>query len=562
MRPALSHFRGDTSRPMLDQTIGSAFDEVAARHRDRMALVVRHQEVRWTYGDLKEQTDNFAAGLWRLGLRSGDRIGIWAPNCSEWTVTQYAAAKLGLILVNLNPAYTRAEIQYALTKVGCKALVFAHSFKESRYLDMLRELASEIDASSPGQLVAEMLPDLGVLICTSRNHFDGVLRFEDVSRDGALTLQSGFQEWPENLRPDDPINIQFTSGTTGAPKAATLTHRGLLNVAWFTGDVCGTTSEDSICVPLPLFHIFGMLTGNLLAMLRGAKIVHPGDGFNAEGVLSAVEEEACTSLYGVPTMFIAELNSNTLCCRDLSRLHSGIIAGAVVPMELLRRIMSEMNMADVVNGYGMTETSSAIMVTSPTDTPTRRVSSVGRVMPHIEAKIIDGNGKTVPIGGAGEICVRGYSTMLGYWGDPEATSRTIDADGWLRTGDIGVFDESGYGKIVGRLKEMVIRGGENISCGEIEERLLTHPGVESVYVVGVPDEKYGEELCACVRLAANQCVSADQLREFCRGQIAHFKIPRYIRFVEEFPLTASGKVQKFVLAAESAEALGLIVASE
>jgi fatty-acyl-CoA synthase len=555
-RLGLSHFQGERSRPLIETTIGNALDDVADRHRDRIALVVRHQGVRWSYRELVSQVDRLAAGLWRAGLRPGDRIGIWAPNCAEWTVTQYAAAKLGLILVNLNPAYRTTEIKYALTKVGCKALVFAHSFKESRYLDMLRSIAPEIGRS--GELRAAAMPDLRLLICTASGREEGITRFRDILDDGRLAVHNGFSEWPEKLSPSDPINIQFTSGTTGAPKAATLSHRGLLNNAWFTGEIIGTSHQDAICVPLPLYHIFGMLTGNLLAMLRGAKIVHPGDAFDADCVLSAVEEEQCTSLYAVPTMFLSELASLETRNRNLSALRTGIIAGAVVPMELLRRIMTEMNMTGIVNGYGMTETSSAIMVTSPTDTPERRVSSVGRVVPHVEAKIVDSNGVTVPVGEAGEIYARGYSVMLGYWDDPDTTAKVIDPEGWVRTGDIGVFDENGYGKIVGRIKEMVIRGGENISCGEIEDFLLLHPAVESAQVVGVPDEKYGEELCACIKLKQNASVNGDELQDFCRGKISHFKVPRYVRFVDEFPLTASGKVQKFILAKSSAQYLGLI----
>jgi fatty-acyl-CoA synthase len=546
---------------MIETTVGEAFDAAVTRHGERIALVVRHQGIRWTYRELGSRVDGFAAGLLRLGLRQGDRIGIWAPNCVEWTVTQYAAAKLGLILVNLNPAYQAAEIKYALRKVGCKALVLADRFKGSHYLEMLRALAPEIDKSSPGALHSAQLPDLRCLICTGSEHHDGFLRFEDIADAGSLTTQNGFSGWPEGMAPSDPINIQFTSGTTGGPKAATLSHRGLLNNAWFTGAICGTSCDDGICVPLPLYHIFGMLTGNLLAMLRGAKIVHPGAAFDADEVLSAVEEEKCTSLYGVPTMFVAALDSLASRRRDLSSLRTGIIAGSVVPMELLQRVMTEMHMTGVVNGYGMTETSSAIMVTSPTDTPERRVTSVGRVVPHVEARIIDANGATVPIGERGEILARGYSTMLGYWDDIEMTKRTIDPEGWVHTGDIGVFDEHGYGKIVGRIKEMVIRGGENISCGEIEELLLRHTAVDAVHVVGVPDRKYGEELCACVKLKRNEEAHADDIREFCRGRIAHFKIPRYVRFVDAFPLTASGKVQKFLLAEHSARDLGLIGAA-
>jgi fatty-acyl-CoA synthase len=557
----LSQFKGDQSQPLIEATIGAALDDVAERYGDRTALVVRHQQVRWSYRDLKRQVDGFAAGLWQSGLRPGDRIGIWAPNCVEWTVTQYASAKIGLILVNLNPAYRTTEIKYALAKVGCKALVFAHSFKSSRYLDMLRSLIPEIGRSQSGELHSAAMPELRILICTAPECHDGVTRFQDVAENGLRAVREGFN-WPRGLKPSDPINIQYTSGTTGAPKAATLSHHGLLNNAWFTGQISGTLEHDSICVPLPLFHIFGMLTGNLLAMLRGAKIVHPGDAFDADGVLSAVEEERCTSLYGTPTMFVSELASLEVRPRDLSSLRTGIIAGAVVPMELLRRVMTEMNMTGVVNGYGMTETSSAIMVTSPTDTPERRVTTVGRVVPHVEAKIVDATGATVQIGEAGEILVRGYSTMLGYWGDPETTSKTIDSEGWLRTGDLGMFDESGYGKIVGRIKDLVIRGGENISCGEIEEFLLLHPAIESACVVGVPDDRYGEELCACLKLKAGSHVKDHEVQDYCKGKISHYKIPRYVRFVDDFPLTTSGKVQKFVLAKSSAQLLGLSNAEE
>lgn len=553
----LSHFQGEQSQPLIDATIGAALDDVAERYGDHIALVVRHQQVRWSYRDLKRWADGFAGGLWQAGLRPGDRIGIWAPNCVEWTVTQYASAKIGLILVNLNPAYRAAEIEYALTKVGCKALVFAHSFKSSRYLDMLRSLIPEIGRSRSDELHSAAMPELRLLICTALECHDGVIRFQDVVEKGLRVVREGFA-WPRGLKSSDPINIQYTSGTTGAPKAAILSHRGLLNNAWFTGQICGTLEGDAICVPLPLFHIFGMLTGNLLAILRGAKIVHPGDAFDADSVLSAVEDERCTSLYGTPTMFVSELASLEERPRDLSSLRTGIIAGAVVPMELLRRVMTEMNMTGVVNGYGMTETSSAIMVTSPTDTAERRVATVGRVVPHVEAKIVDPAGSTVRIGEAGEILVRGYSTMLGYWGDPETTSKTIDPEGWLRTGDLGMFDESGYGKIVGRIKDMIIRGGENISCGEIEEFLLLHPAIESACVVGVPDDRYGEELCACLKLKVGSHVKEREVQEFCKGKISHYKIPRYVRFVDDFPLTTSGKVQKFLLAKSSAQLLGLI----
>jgi len=552
-----SHFSGARTPPLIEKTIGAAFDEIVTRHPHNSALIVRHQDVRLNYRQLGERVDQVAAGLWSLGLRPGDRLGIWAPNCVEWTLTQYAAAKLGVILVNLNPAYRANEIRYALAKVGCKALVLAQSFRESRYVEMMREIAPEIGRGDALELHSDALPELKLLICTSRERIDGIHRFVDLAATGAAALADGFNHWPRHLDPADPINIQFTSGTTGAPKAATLSHRGLLNSAWFTGDIIDVRESDSICVPLPLFHIFGMLTGNLLAMLRGAAIVHPGDRFDAESVLDAVEAERCTLLYGVPTMFAAELETLALRPRELNSLRGGIIAGAVVPMQLLQQIMTKMNMAGVVNGYGMTETHSAIMVTSPRDTPARRITSVGRVVPHVDVRIVDSNGDVVAIGEPGEIQVRGYSTMLGYWNDEQATADAIDRDGWLRSGDLGIFDEDGYGKIVGRLKEIVIRGGENISCGEIEELLLGHPAVAGAQVVGVPDEKFGEELCACLMLASGSNLSAEDVRAFCRGRISHYKIPRYVRFVDSFPLTASGKVQKFSLARSSAEELGL-----
>ncbi|TQF34856.1 AMP-binding protein [Bradyrhizobium sp. UNPF46] len=555
--PNGSWFRGDRSTKLIESTISSALDETIARFPNALALVVRHQGIRLTYEQLGRRVDSVAAGFWKLGLRPGERIGIWAPNCVEWTLTQYAAAKIGLILVNLNPAYRANEIGYALAKVGCKALVCAHTFKDNRYVEILRSLVPELAGPASRELRSSALPGLKSLICTSSDEFEGVHRFSDVEETGRSALTEGFDAWPTELRASDPINIQFTSGTTGAPKAATLSHRGLLNSAWFTGEICQVRSHDTICMPLPLFHIFGMLTGNLLSMLRGATIVYPNEAFLADDVLQAVEEENCTYLYGVPTMFIAELASLETRPRDLSSLRGGIIAGSVVPMELLRRIMAEMNMSGVVNGYGMTETSSAIMVTSPADTPTRRVTSVGRVVPHMEAKIVDPAGAVVAIGEPGEIHVRGYGTMLGYWEDPEATARTIDEGGWLRTGDIGSFDEHGYGRIVGRLKEMVIRGGENISCGEIEDFLAGHPSISGVQVVGVPDPKYGEELCACVILKAGAEMSVEALRAYCKSNIAHYKVPRYVRFVQSFPLTASGKVQKFVLASASAQELGL-----
>jgi fatty-acyl-CoA synthase len=552
-----SYVRGDVTTPLLADTIGSAFDRAVQRHGDSTALVVSHQKLVWSYAELASNVEAFAAGLFRLGLLRGDRIGIWAPNCVEWTVTQYAAAKLGLILVNLNPAYRVTEIEFALNKAGCRALVLADRFKASDYIQMLRTLAPELASSVPGKLKAERLPDLEIVIQLGSGSLRGVFRFDEIGTLGRDVDRQLLVDAAARLDCDDPINIQFTSGTTGSPKGATLSHRNLLNSSYFTGRICGISSSDAICVPLPLYHVFGMAIGNLLAMLFGAKVVHPGEVFEPDAVLEAVERERCTSLYGVPTMFIAQLASRDFKQRDLSSLRTGIIAGASVPMELMRRVIADMRMEQVVIGYGMTETSATVMITSPADPLERRVATVGRVVPHVEVKVVDERSEIVPRGQVGEICVRGYSIMLGYWGDPEKTAEAIDADGWMHTGDLGTIDRDGYGKIVGRLKELVIRGGENISPVEIEDFLHRHPQVEMAQIVGVPDDKYGEELCACIKLKDGRRPSEAELRDFCRGEIAHFKIPRYVRFVDIFPMTASGKVQKYLLAEQSARELGL-----
>ena len=552
-----SYVRGDVDTPLLGDTIGTAFDRAVQRYGDSTALVVSHQQVAWSYAELASNVAAFAAGLFRLGLIRGDRIGIWAPNCVEWTVTQYAAAKLGLILVNLNPAYRVTEIEFALNKAGCRALVLADRFKASDYIQMLRTLAPELASSVPGKLKAERLPHLEIVIQLGSESLRGVFRFDEISTLGKDVDRQLLIDAAARLDCDDPINIQFTSGTTGSPKGATLSHRNLLNSSYFTGIICGISSSDAICVPLPLYHVFGMAIGNLLAMLFGAKVVHPGEAFEPDAVLQAVEREQCTSLYGVPTMFIAQLASPDFKQRDLSSLRTGIIAGASVPIELMRRVIADMRMEQVVIGYGMTETSATVMITSPADTLERRVATVGRVVPHVEVKIVDERSEIVARGQVGEICVRGYSVMLGYWEDRQKTAEAIDADGWMHTGDLGTIDRDGYGRIVGRLKELVIRGGENISPAEIEEFLHRHPKVEMAQIVGVPDEKYGEELCACIKTKSGAKLSDEEVREFCRGEIAHFKIPRHVRFVEIFPMTASGKVQKYLLAEQSARELGL-----
>ncbi len=554
---ALSYDHGTSDAKLIGETIGNAFDRTAALHADREALVVRHQGVRWTWSELRHRVDALAAGLLRLGLEPGDRVGIWAPNCSEWTLTQFATAKAGLILVNINPAYRRAELEYALNKVECKALVLAPALKTSDYLGIVADLAPELATATPGHLHAQALPHLRIVVRLGDERTPGMLNFADVARGGGDAERARLAELATTLQFDDPINIQFTSGTTGFPKGATLTHQNILNNGFFVGEAIRLTHEDRLCIPVPLYHCFGMVMGNLGCMTHGATMVYPNDAFDPLTVLQAVSEERCTALYGVPTMFIAELDHPRFAEFDLSTLRTGIMAGSPCPIEVMKRVQAQMNMRQVTIAYGMTETSPVSTQSSVDDPLERRVSTVGRVQPHIEVKIVDANGRIVPRGVTGEFCTRGYSVMRGYWNDEEKTREAIDAGGWMHTGDLATMDAEGYVNIVGRLKDMVIRGGENVYPREIEEFLYRHPKVQDVQVIGVPDAKYGEELCAWIMLRAGHAATADEIREFCRGQIAHYKIPRHIRFVDAFPMTITGKVQKFVMRKETIEALGL-----
>jgi fatty-acyl-CoA synthase len=554
-----SYVQGASSVPLIGETIGVHFDRAAACWRDRPALIVRHQNVRWTYGELKERVDALAAGLLALGLAPGDRIGIWSPNNSEWAITQFATAKAGLILVNINPAYRVSELEYALNKVGCKALITAAKFKGSDYIGMLRELAPEIDRSEPGRLEAKRLPSLTTLIRIGGEESRGCYAFDEVLRMGRDRHRARLEELASKLQFDEPINIQFTSGTTGAPKGATLTHHNILNNGYFIGEAMRLTDRDSICIPVPLYHCFGMVLGNLACITHGAAMVYPSEGFDPLATLEAVAAERCTVLYGVPTMFIAELGHPEFGRFDLSSLRTGIMAGSPCPIEVMKRCVSEMNMREVTIAYGMTETSPVSTQTSCDDSLERRVSTVGRVHPHVEIKIVDGEGRVVPPGMPGEFCTRGYSVMLGYWGDPERTAEAIDRAGWMHTGDLATIDADGFCNIVGRIKDMVIRGGENVYPREIEEFLFRHPKVEAVQVVGVPDNKYGEELCAWVKLKAGTSATAEEIQAFCKGQIAHYKIPRHIRFVDGFPMTVTGKVQKFVMREQMIRELGVVV---
>ena len=552
-----SYAHGASSTPLIGDTIGVHFDKSAERWPDRPALIVRQQNVRWTYRELKEQVDAFAAGLLALGLAPGDRIGIWSPNNAEWVITQFATAKAGLILVNINPAYRTYELEYALNKVGCKALITAERFKTSDYLGMLRELMPEIEGAAPGEVRAKRVPTLTTLIRIDGGETPGYVRFDDVLGMGGERHRRMLAELQPKLQFDDAINIQFTSGTTGAPKGATLTHHNLLNNGYFIGEAQRLTDRDKVCIPVPLYHCFGMVLGNLACVTHGSAMVYPGEGFDPLATLETVESERCTALYGVPTMFIAELGHPEFKRFDLTSLRTGIMAGSPCPIEVMRRCVAEMNMREVTIAYGMTETSPVSTQTSCDDPLERRVSTVGRVHPHIEVKIVDSEGRIVPPGTPGELCTRGYSVMLGYWDDVDMTVQAIDRGHWMHTGDLATIDEQGYVNIVGRIKEMVIRGGENVYPREIEEFLFRHPKVEAVQVVGVPDAKYGEELCAWIKLKSGVAATPVEIQEFCKDQIAHYKIPRYIKFVDAFPMTVTGKVQKFIMREQMIEELGL-----
>ena len=538
-----SYANGPSTQPLLGETIGENLERTAARVPDNLALVSRHQDRRYTYAEFNAAVDEVARGLLALGLERGDRIGIWSPNNAEWVLVQYATAKVGVILVNINPAYRTSELAYALNQSGCRMLIAAQSFKTSNYEAMIGEVRPD-------------LPALEKVILIGTPGWDELIAGAASVSDEALRERSALLQF------DDPINIQYTSGTTGFPKGATLSHHNILNNGYFIGEACRYTEADRVCIPVPFYHCFGMVLGNLACTTHGAAIVIPEAGFEPRATLEAVAAEGCTSLYGVPTMFIAELEHPDFESFDLSTLRTGIMAGSPCPVEVMKQVVSRMHMEEVTIAYGMTETSPVSTQTVPEDSLEHRVSTVGRVHPHVEVKIIDPEtGRVVERGVPGELCTRGYSVMTGYWNDPERTAEAIDAAGWMHTGDLATMDADGYVNIVGRIKDMIIRGGENLYPREIEEFLYTHPDVSDVQVIGVPDVKYGEELMAWVKVRDGATLTEEDLKEFCRGKIAHYKVPRYVKFTDEFPMTVTGKIQKFKMREQAVEELGLQAAA-
>jgi len=549
LRPqgTLSYVAGTSDDPLKYMTIPQLLDRACARHGARAAAVFAENKFSLSWYDLRERANDVAAGLLALGIGRGDRVGIWAPNRAEWLYTQFGTARIGAILVNINPAYRATELEYALNKVGCKALIMARRYRSSDYVEMLHAVAPEIEREA-SVLQAAKLPKLKhVVLLDDGPHPRGARLFSQLMSLAGPGHRGRLDALCLALDPDDAINIQFTSGTTGSPKGATLTHFNIVNNARYAAKAMALSAEDRLCIPVPLYHCFGMVLGVLTCAAVGAGMVFPGEGFDAEATLAAVARYKCTALHGVPTMFIAQLEHANFANYDTSTLRTGIMAGAPCPIDTMRAVIDRMHMRDVTIGYGMTETS-PLSFQSRTDDPIdRRVSTVGRILPHVEVKIVDVAGKVTRIGEAGELCTRGYGVMRGYWDDPARSAEAIDASGWMHSGDLATIDAQGYCSIVGRLKDMLIRGGENIYPREIEEFLLRHPKVQSVQVFGVPDHRLGEEVCAFIVLRANQSATAEEIQSFCRGQISHHKVPRYVRFVPEFPMTATGKPQKYVM---------------
>lgn len=558
IRPAngLSHVAGTTERPLIAATIPAFLAEVVRRHGDRTAAVFCQTGDRWSYAEFARLIDRLAAGLLSIGVYKGDRVGIWSPNRPEWLLAQFATARIGAILVNINPAYRTSELEYALNKAGVSCLIVAPQFKTSDYMAMLAEIAPEMASCPPGRLRATRLPALRAVVQLGPKPRQGALAFEALMERGNRALRTRLDAITASLHPDDAINIQFTSGTTGAPKGATLSHRNIVNNAISTARAMRLQPGEGLCIPVPFYHCFGMVLGNLAACAYGAAMVIPGEAFDARDTLAAIDAEGCAAVHGVPTMFQAMLDHPEFDSFDMRSLRTGIMAGAPCPEPLMRRVMERMHCREITIGYGMTETSPISFQSAVDDPMDRRVSTVGRIQPHVECKVVDAEGRTMPVGQQGELLTRGYLVMKGYWNDPDRTAEAIRG-GWMQTGDLATIDAEGYCRITGRSKDMLIRGGENVYPAEIEEFLTTHPDISQAQVFGLPDPKFGEEVAVWVILRPGAAMSEDALREWCKGKIAHYKVPRYVRFVAEMPMTVTGKPQKFVMRDKMIAELGL-----
>ena len=551
-----SYTSGTSSRPLLGMTIGDCFEEIAARFPDRDAVISRHQNTRLSYGELRRLARQCARGLIALGFRKGDRLGIWSPNCAEWTVTQLATAYAGIVLVNINPNYRVHELEYVLRQSGCSGLLVSEVFRSSDYPGMVAQLIPELELGS--DFSSARLASIKAVVSLGASTRPGIKAWGDLLARGDEISEETLDAMLAETQFDDPINIQYTSGTTGFPKGATLSHHNILNNGYFVAELMNFTEQDRLVIPVPLYHCFGMVMANLGCITHGAAMIYPSPIFDPAAVLQAVQEEKATALYGVPTMFIAELEHPDFGKYDLTSLRTGIMAGAPCPVEVMKKVNTLMHMSEVEIAYGMTETSPVSFQTRADAPLDKRVSTVGQVHPHVEVKIVDPvTGKILKTGENGELCTRGYSVMLGYWENPEATAKSIDEAGWMHTGDLAVMDSEGYVNIVGRIKDMIIRGGENIYPREVEEYLYTNGKVADVQVIGVPDRKYGEEVMAWIKLRPGVEMSEEEVKEFCRGRIAHYKVPRYVKFVDGFPMTVTGKIQKFVMREESVRELGL-----
>jgi fatty-acyl-CoA synthase len=550
-------FEGSTEQ-FLAKTIGDMLDDNARDFADNECLVSVHQNIRMTYKEFNKEVNTIAKGLMALGIKKGDKVAIWSTNNAEWVLTQFATAKIGAILVSINPAYRTSELEYALKQSEVGTLIMIESFKTSDYIHMFYEIAPFARGATPGKIHSNKLPNLRNIICISDERYTGMFKWKDLYELSQKVDDSELKERQSSLDFDDPINIQYTSGTTGFPKAATLTHFNILNNGYFVGKMMNFTDKDRLCIPVPFYHCFGMVMSNLTCTSLGATMIIPSEYFDPLTTLTVIEKEKCTAVHGVPTMFIAELDHPEFKKFDLSSLRTGIMAGSPCPVEIMKRVNNEMNMKEVEIAYGQTESSPVITQTPADDTMEHRTETVGKPLPFVEVKIIDPEtGRTLPVGEQGELCARGYNIMKYYYNNPEATKNAIDESRWLHTGDLAIMTEDGYFKITGRIKDMIIRGGQNVYPREIEEFLYTHPQIADVQVVGVPDKKYGEEVCAWIKLKEGESITEEDIKEYCKGKIAHYKIPRYIKFTDSFPMTVTGKIRKVEMREISTEELGL-----